>query len=134
MSSRIDNVGGIVLNRVFRPVKAAEKATVTSHSRTKPVRISAGADGKQGAKASQAQAPDLSRLNESRKPDSGVSETLGIQDLNARFYVDKRVNRRVVQLRDAESQKLIRQVPTAESLDRIAKLRSFAGKNLDLKI
>ncbi len=132
MSSRIDNDGGIVLNRVFRPAKAAENETVAS--RPRPVRVPAGADGKQSAKAGQTQAPDLSGLNESRRPDLGVNETLGIQDLNARFYVDKRVNRRVVQLRDAESQKLIRQVPTAESLDRIAKLRNFAGKNLDLKI
>lgn len=118
------------MNRVFRPAKAVKKA----NGATRPLHVYAGTDGKQAAKASPAQAPDLAKLNESSKPNVDINEVLGIQDLNARFFVDSRVNRRVVQLRDAESQKLIRQVPTAEALDRIAKLRNYAGKHLDLKV
>ncbi len=129
MSSRVDNDGGIALNRLFRP----SKAVVKTDGASRPVPASSGADGKQAAKTSQPAAPDLSKLNVSRKPDADLNETLGVQDRNARFYLDKRVNKRVVQLRDAESQKLIQQLPSAESLDRMAKLRAFAGRHLDLK-
>lgn len=131
MSSRVNNDGGIVMKRVFRPAKVVKSAD----GATRPFHVSTGTGGKQAAKTSRARAPaDLSKLSESRRPDVDVNEVLGIQDLNARFFIDSRVNRRVVQLRDAESQKLIRQVPTAESLDRMAKLRIFAGKHLDMKI
>ncbi len=96
MSSGIDNNGGIVLNRVFRPAKAVEKADGAS----RPDPVSAGPERNQTAKTNQAAAPDLSKLNVSRRPDVNVNETLGVQDRNARFYLDKRVNKRVVQLRE----------------------------------
>ncbi len=132
MSSRVDNDGGIILNRVFRPAKAVENAN--GGTRPLRIRVPAGANGKQAAKTSKSTAPDLSQLNISRKPDANVNETMGVTDINARFYLDIRLNRRVVQLRDADSQKLIRQIPSAESLDRMAKLRAFAGRHLDVKV
>jgi uncharacterized FlaG/YvyC family protein len=131
MSSGVDNSGGIVLNRIFRPAKAVSKPD--SPARPLSSSASAGSNGKQVAETSQTTAPDLTKLNASRKPDVNVNETLGVQDRNARFYLDKRVNKRVVQLRDANSHKLIQQLPSAESLDRMAKLRAFAGRHLDVK-
>ena len=76
----------------------------------------------------------LVKISRSRKFAENIDDVLGIQNLTANFYVDSRSDRRVVQLRESESRKMVRQVPTPEFLDRVAKTREFIGKNFDVKV
>jgi len=58
---------------------------------------------------------------------------LGIYNVETRFFVDSRTDRRVVQLREKPSDKLIRQVPTEEFLSRVAQTREYIGLVFDKK-
>ena len=62
-----------------------------------------------------------------------LNEMLGIYNVEARFFVDSRTDRQVVQLREKPSNKLIRQVPTREFLSRVAQTREYIGLILDKK-
>ncbi len=76
----------------------------------------------------------LLKVNESQKFVENVDDMLGIHNLNASFFFDSRTDRRVVQLRNNESKKLVRQVPTPEFLNRVAQMRKFIGRNFDVKV
>ncbi len=62
-----------------------------------------------------------------------LNEMLGIYNVEARFFVDSRADRQVVQLREKPSDKLIRQVPTEEFLSRVAQTREYIGLVFDKK-
>lgn len=62
-----------------------------------------------------------------------LNEMLGIYNVEARFSVDSQADRRVVQLREKPSDKLIRQVPTEEFLARVAQTREYIGLVFDKK-
>jgi len=63
-----------------------------------------------------------------------LNEMLGIYDVKTRFFVDARTDRRVVQLREKPSDKIIRQVPTKEFLSRVAQTEKYIGQIVDKKV
>lgn len=110
-------------------------------------RLPTGRQGKAGTSAPAVRpqnnpAPDsnrgasstLNKVSESRRFVKNIDDVLGIQNLDAHFFVNSAADRRVVQLRESESRKLVRQVPTPEFLDRVAQMRKFIGENIDKKV
>ncbi len=62
-----------------------------------------------------------------------LNEMLGIHNVEARFFIDSRADRRVVQLREKPSDELIRQVPTEEFLSRVVQTKEYIGLVFDKK-
>jgi uncharacterized FlaG/YvyC family protein len=63
-----------------------------------------------------------------------INEMLGIYNVQARFFVDSRTERRVARLHEKPSNKMIRQVPTKEFLARVAQTREYIGLVFDKKV
>ena len=62
-----------------------------------------------------------------------LNELLSIHNVEARFFVDSRTERRVVRLHEEPSKEIIRQVPTQEFLSRVAQTRQYIGLIFDKK-
>ena len=62
-----------------------------------------------------------------------LNELLSIHNVEARFFLDSRTERRVVRLHEEPSKKIIRQVPTQEFLSRVAQTRQYIGLIFDKK-
>ena len=62
-----------------------------------------------------------------------LNELLSIHNVETRFFVDSRTERRVVRLLEEPSKEIIRQVPTQEFLSRVAQTRQYIGLIFDKK-
>lgn len=130
MSSRIDNNAGAVQRQVYSYQRRKNsRAALKKASPKVKLKVSEGV--KSAAKAALGGTTDLKRISESRKLSRPVDELTGIMDLDARYYVHKGADRQVVQLREAKTSKLVRQVPDQATLDRLTSMRRFVGKILD---
>ncbi|MBW7996987.1 MAG: flagellar protein FlaG [Candidatus Glassbacteria bacterium] len=132
MSSRINTSGGDVQRPTYHYNRQARKSAAISTSSPKVNRNIA--DGlKAGAKAALGGSTELKNILDSRKLSKPVDELTGIQDLNARYYIHGGADRRVVQLREAKTEKLVRQVPSQAALERLASMRRYVGRIIDFK-
>ena len=139
MSSRIDSTSAAAQRQVYRyrgqaNFSAVPARTATTKTRTvkKVPEVSEGV--KAAAKAVLGGANNLKKISDSRKLSKPVDELTGIKDINAHYYVHQGANRRVVQLRDAKTSELVRQVPNQAALERLTTMRRFAGRFLDIVI
>lgn len=132
MSFRVNNSGGSAQRQVYRYNRPARPAPASGKAAPK-VNRNVSNEIKAGAKAALGGSSDLKSILESRKLSRSVDELTGIQDLNARYYIHGGADRLVVQLREAKTEKLVRQVPSQAALDRLASMRRYVGRIIDFK-
>ena len=125
MSSRVNNDGGTLQLSIYRPSRSSV-AKSTGESGAAPSSSSSG-------KAATSSGSSALAATASSYTSTEVHKLVRINNFNTSFYVDNRLNQRVVQLRDADSHKLVIQEPSSNSLNRMATLRSVAGEHLDVK-
>jgi len=87
---------------------------------------------KAAAKAALGGTTDLKKISDSRKLSKPVDELAGIKDLNASYFIHTGADRRVVQLREEKTSKLVRQVPDQHALERLTSMRRYVGRVLDI--
>ena len=133
MSLKIDPNAGSVQRQVFS-YQRQQKASARPKKIEPKVNRDVSGGLKAGAKAALGGSVDLKRLADARKLSKPVDELTGIQDLNAHYYIHGGANRQVVQLREAKSSKLVRQVPDQDALERLTTMRRFARQHLDIVV
>lgn len=62
-----------------------------------------------------------------------LKRSLSVFDIEAEYYVDKSTNMKVIRIRDAQNQELIRQVPTEEFLEHARTMHKLVGLLFDEK-
>ena len=71
---------------------------------------------------------------QSRQLVETLNQILGLFEVEARYFIDPKTNRQVVQLKDKTTDNLIRQVPSEDFLSRVTKTRNFIGLIFDQKV
>jgi len=71
---------------------------------------------------------------QSRQLVETLNQILGLFEVEARYFIDPKTNRQVVQLKDKTTDNLIRQVPSEDFLSRVTKTRNFIGLVFDRKV
>ena len=104
------------------PQEAADKASAGEKA---PVR--------NAAQSSQILIPAMPG-GQSRQLVETLNQILGLFEVEARYFIDPKTNRQVVQLKDKATDNLIRQVPSEDFLSRITKTRNFIGLIFDKKV
>ncbi|MCE5273324.1 flagellar protein FlaG [bacterium] len=122
------------------PTESLVTGAASSMARSASAEVSRRADPRNGAteqltEAAGNQAPAAEKLSEE---DSSallqeLNRLLEVYDLEARYYIDESTERRVVQIKDARSKRLIRQVPSQDFLDNARTLHELMGLLFDKK-
>ena len=133
MSSRIDSQNTVNQVTVVRHQRRRGKPQAPKKPEMKANRDVSGGF-KAGAQAALGDSADLKKISDSRKPSRPVDEMAGIKDLNAHYYIHTGADRQVVQLREENTSRLVRQVPDQEALERLTSMRRFVGKILDVLV
>ena len=71
---------------------------------------------------------------QSRQLVETLNQILGLFEVEARYFIDPKTSRQVVQLKDKTTDSLIRQVPSEDFLSRVSKTRNFIGLIFDKKV
>ena len=103
------------------PQEAADKASAGEKA---PIRSA--------AQAGQILIPSMPG-GQSRQLVETLNQILGLFEVEARYFIDPKTNRQVVQLKDKATDNLIRQVPSEDFLSRVTKTRNFIGLIFDQK-
>jgi len=134
MPDTVVNLEGANRRRVSLTPLSAGRATnikgvLQQDSKAAPVKIPAmhSAASKTGLTAA-------ATMGKPRLMLENINEILGIHNVQARFFVDSRTDRRVARLHEKPSNKIIRQVPTQEFLERVAHTRKYIGLVFDKKV
>jgi len=131
MTDRVSPTESLVTGTAARMVRAAgAEVSRRADPRNGTTDQQKEASGAQGAKSAAKQNAE----NDPAELVDELNRSLEVFNLEARYYIDESTESRVVQIMDARSKRLIRQIPSQEFLDNARTLRELMGLLFDKKV